>query len=97
MKRIAQTLNKEGAQYRGRKFTLQHIERVLKNRVYLGEYVSFKRDWKNARMRPESEWVRTSVPQILADPEQFVRIQQILAARQPGNVEGKSTQVVNSD
>lgn len=93
MKRIAQTLNKEGVQYRGRKFTSQHIERVLKNRVYLGEYISFKRDRKNARMRPESEWVRTCVPSILAAPEQFDRIQQSLAGRRLSNIESKSTQV----
>lgn len=80
IKRIMQRLNSDGELYHGRKWTAGQIERILKNCVYIGEHITFRRDSRKQRERPPSEWVRASIPAILSDLGQFDRVQARLAS-----------------
>lgn len=78
-KTIAMRLNQQGRWKRGRKWEKNHVARVLKNRVYLGEIV-FNRKIGCA-LRPESEWIVTPAHEAIMDAADFAEAQQLTARR----------------
>ncbi len=70
VKGIAAHLNERGLTMRGGIWRKTIINKILASRIYLGEYVFNRRDAKNQKNKPESEWVQISLPPIVS-PELF--------------------------
>lgn len=92
MKRIAEELNANGTLHRGTQWTIRHVEGVLKNSVYYGKLVTFRRNSRTGANNPPSKWVTTNVPPIL-DKAIFDDVQHNLAERKPPNTENRASQV----
>ena len=93
VKKIATYLNTKGVLRRGRKWTIGYLQMLLRSTTYIGKLVTFKYDSKKRRIRPESEWVTTTVPAII-DEELFEAVQRGLTDRAPNR--GSERNVPNS-
>lgn len=82
MKAIAVHLNEAGCLMRGKPWRIQKLHDVLSDPTYRGEYCYNMRDSQTGLMRPESEWIRYTVPAII-DDETFDAASRIRAARDP--------------
>ena len=68
---IAKVMNRDGFRRRkGAKWNQMEVLRVLENTTYIGKYVFGRFDSRNRVVRPESEWIVTSVP-VIVDEETF--------------------------
>ena len=85
VKEIAEHLNNRGITLRGKAWTKNRIHEVLANTVYIGEYYFNKRDAKNQRIKPQSEWVRLTVEPII-EAERFAGARCRCAARAPAKI-----------
>jgi len=88
-KKIASYLNENGHTRRGNIWRHQEVHVILRNRVYIGEYETFKRDTNKKRDRPKEEWVITQVPAIIGR-EEFDLAQEGMTSRNLGNWEARS-------
>ena len=84
MKRIAEELNTGGTLHRGVKWTVGHVEHVLSNSVYVGKYITFRRDSHNRCAHPKDRWITTNVEPLL-DEAEFDAVHKLLEARRPPN------------
>ncbi|PTQ78874.1 DNA invertase Pin-like site-specific DNA recombinase [Nitrosomonas oligotropha] len=91
-KQIAVHLNERGLTLRGAKWARNRVHEVLSNPTYQGEYIFNKRDGKNLKNKPATEWVRMAVDPII-DKSIFEAVQARKAARAPSVV---SPRIVNS-
>ena len=82
VKAIVNRLNAEGTSFRGKKFQISSIYRILTSRTYMGEHFYNKRFGKTGEEKPREEWIVSSVPAIIS-PEDFERIHASLAVRNP--------------
>ena len=92
VKGIAAYLNNRGFTMRGGKWRKTIISKIIASRIYLGEYVFNKRDSRNQRIKPESEWVTISLPPIV-DVDTYQRVEQRRFERDSSNTPPR---VVNS-
>jgi len=65
VKGIAAYLNNRGLTMRGGKWRKTLISKIIASRLYLGEYFFNKRDSRNQKTKPESEWIKVSLPPIV--------------------------------
>jgi len=91
-KQIAVRLNECGLTLRGKQWARNRIHEILSNPVYKGEFIFNKRDAKNQRNKPESEWVRMTVDSII-EQSIFEAVQARKASRAPSKI---SPRIVNS-
>lgn len=82
VKAIVNRLNGEGISFRGKKFQISNIHRILSSRTYTGVHIFNQRCAKTGDLKPQDEWVTSSVPAIIAQ-EDFEQVQASLAARNP--------------
>ena len=81
-KQIAVHLNERGFTQRGKQFARNRVHEILSNPTYQGEFIFNKRDAKNQKDKPESEWVRMAVEPII-EKSLFDAVQTHKAARAP--------------
>ncbi len=67
MKNIATHLNAQGIRMRGRRWSIQKINQLLRDKVYIGCFYFNRRDSKTGTIRPQSEWIPVEVPAIVPD------------------------------
>jgi DNA invertase Pin-like site-specific DNA recombinase/predicted DNA-binding protein len=82
VKAIASHLNKRGISRRGHSFGTSSIHEVLTSTSYIGRHYFNKRDSRNQKPRPPSEWIELAVPKIV-DEEIFNAAQALLRSRNP--------------
>ena len=83
-KEIGGYLTQKGLLFRGKPWTMQQVQKVISNTVYVGEYVANKWNHKAREAYPPSEWITCSVPSII-DAEVFEKVRLRREARQPAN------------
>ncbi len=82
IKAIVNRLNGEGIRFNGKQFHISSVHRMLSSRTYIGEHVFNQRCGKTGEIKPRDEWVISSVPPIVSQPE-FHQVQASLSARSP--------------
>ena len=87
VKEIAMHLNSKGIMQRGRQWTRQKIHEILSRTVYYGDLYFNVFDAKTKTTKPESEWVKVSVPAII-DKQTFDEVKERRDSRNPDKVEG---------
>ena len=88
-KRIATYLNQAGILRRGKKWRFQAVHTVLRNRTYIGDYITNKINSKTKTPRPVSEHIITAVPPII-EVALFEKVGMGLASRNIDKTESKS-------
>ena len=91
-KHIAVHLNERGFTLRGKQWARNRVHEILSNPTYHGEFIFNKRDAKNKKNKPESEWIRMAVEPII-EKSIFETVQARKAARAPAVIPPR---VVNS-
>jgi site-specific DNA recombinase len=91
-KHIAVHINERGFTLRGKQWARNRVHEILSNPTYHGEFIFNKRDAKNKKNKPESEWIRMAVEPII---EKFIfeTVQARKAARAPAVIPPR---VINS-
>ena len=84
IKGIEEHLNGNGITMRGTSWKRSIINKILCNRLYLGEYVFNRMETNNRKIKPESEWIQISVEPII-DQEIFSLTQRRRFERSPKN------------
>ncbi len=84
-KQIAVHLNERGLTLRGKQWARNRIHEILSNPAYKGELIFNKRDAKNQKNKPESEWVRMAVEPVI-EQSIFEAVQARKASRAPSIV-----------
>ncbi len=87
---IAEELNRRGITHRGSRWTRDSVLAVLADTTIAGRYYWGKRDSRNQRLRPESEWVLIPVEPIL-DEDTFARVAALREERDPVKHPGRSS------
>lgn len=82
IKAIVNRLNGEGIGFRGKKFQISSIHRILSRRTYIGEHIFNQRCVKTGTLKPKEEWVISAVPLIISS-EDFEQVQASLESRNP--------------
>lgn len=85
VKAIATHLNERGITRRGRRFSTGGVHDLLTSSTYVGRHHFNRRDSRNGRPRPPSQWIELSVPAII-DEESFNAVQGLLQSRNPKRV-----------
>jgi len=88
MKTLTTHLNDQGITMRGRPWRMQKIDAVLSNRVYMGEFYFNRHEWRTAKIKPLTEWIKVEVPAII-DEAAFDRVAARRHARQPSKTPGQ--------
>lgn len=91
-KQIAVHLNERGLTLRGAIWERNRIHEILSNPTYHGEFIFNKRDARNKKNKPESEWVRMAVDPII-EKSTFEVVQARKASRAPSVIPPR---IVNS-
>lgn len=87
---IMRALNHRGVKRRGKRWTKNTVNNLLKNWVYLG-YITFnKRNRAERSVRPVTDWIRTKSHAALVNEEDFMTVQRMLGARAPTEGGGNS-------
>ena len=82
VKAIVNRLNGERIGFRGKRFQISNVHRLLTSHTYIGEHVFNQRHAKSGTLKPREEWIVSAVPAIV-DREAFEQIQASLEARNP--------------
>jgi site-specific DNA recombinase len=82
VKAIASHLNERGFLRRGRRFSTGSIHDLLTSTTYYGSHYFNRRDSRNRKPRPPSEWVSFTVP-ALVEETTFNAAQALLQSRNP--------------
>ena len=85
IKAIATWLNERGILRRGRRFTTGGVHDILTSSTYHGLHHFNRKDSRNGRPRPPSEWVPLEVPAII-DEKMFNAAQALLQSRAPRRI-----------
>jgi DNA invertase Pin-like site-specific DNA recombinase len=91
-KQIAVHLNERGLTLRGKQWARNRVHEILSNSTYHGEFIFNKRDSKNQKNKPESEWIRMAVDPII-EKSTFEVVQARKASRAPSVIPPR---IVNS-
>lgn len=87
---IAIHLNSRGETRRGRPFDTGGVHHLLTSTTYVGRHPFNRRDSRNGRMRPPSEWIEVEVPAII-DQALFDSVQRHLKSRNSRRVPARVT------
>ncbi len=82
VKAIAEMLNAEGGMFRGKRFAISNVHRIMTSETYAGTHWFNRIEARTGRERPQSEWVAVPVPAIVSR-EAFDAVQTLLASRSP--------------
>jgi site-specific DNA recombinase len=82
VKAIASHLNQRGFLRRGRRFSTGGIHEILTSTTYHGRHYFNRRDSRNGRPRPPSEWIGFKVPALIEETT-FNAAQALLQSRNP--------------
>ncbi len=82
IKAIVNWLNGEGICFRGKKFQISSVHRILSSRTYIGEHIFNQRCAKTGALKPQEEWIVSSVPAIITT-EDFEEVHVSLESRNP--------------
>lgn len=85
---IAVALNGDGHTNHGRKWVKSSVIYLLKNQVYAGYTVFNRRKHHANKFEPEENWIRTKSHPEIIDEEMFMRIQELINGRAPGEALG---------
>jgi len=85
VKAIATHLNERGLARRGRRFSTGGVHDILTSSTYYGVHYFNRRDSRNGKPRPPSQWVELQVPAIV-DETTFTAVQALLQSRNPKRV-----------
>ncbi len=88
MKNITVHLNNQGITMRGKPWRIQKMDDVLSDRVYMGEFYFNRNEWRTAKIKPPTEWIKVDVPAII-DEKIFDRVAARRHARQPAKIPGQ--------
>ena len=88
MKTLTTHLNDQGYTVRGRPWRMQKVDDVLSNRVYMGEFYFNRHEWRTAKIKAPTEWIKVEVPAII-DEKTFDRVAARRHARQPSQMPGQ--------
>ena len=88
MKNVTVHLNSQGITMRGKPWRIQKTDDVLSDRVYMGEFYFNRNEWRTAKIKPPTEWIKVDVPAII-DEKTFNRVAARRHARQPAKVPGQ--------
>ena len=88
MKSLATYLNDHGLTLRGKPWRMQKVNDVLSDRVYMGEFYFNRHEWRIARIKPPSEWIKVDVPAIV-DEKTFDRVAARRHAQHPSRIPGQ--------
>ena len=88
MKNITVHLNNQGITMRGKPWRIQKMDDVLSDRVYMGEFHFNRNEWRTAKIKPLTEWIKVEVPAII-DEKTFDRVAARRHARQPAKIPGQ--------
>lgn len=83
IKQITQYLNDRRITMRDNPWRIQKVHDVLSDTVYIGQYIFNRLDPKSKSIKPESEWIRTTVPAIVEEAL-FAQVQALRESRAPG-------------
>jgi site-specific DNA recombinase len=83
-KAIAERLNHEGFQYRGKPWAKNRILDIIGDESYVGKYFFNKKDGKTNRLKPKEEWILIPVDPIL-DEVTWEKASKMKAARRPNS------------
>jgi site-specific DNA recombinase len=82
VKAIASYLNERGVSRRGRRFSTGGVHELLSSTTYYGVHYFNRRDSRNGKPRPPSQWVTLQVPAIIDEPT-FNAVRGLLQSRNP--------------
>ena len=82
IKQIASYLNERNIKHRGSVFHTSTVEIILKRTTYKGEHYYNKTDFRTKEERPQIQWIKVDVPQIIS-PEDFDAVQRKLQTSRP--------------
>lgn len=85
IKAIASYFNERGITRRGRRFSTGGVYDLLTSSTYHGLHYFNRRDSRNGKPRPPSQWVELRVPPII-DEQIFTAVQALLQSRNPKRV-----------
>jgi site-specific DNA recombinase len=85
VKAIAAALNAEGVRFRGKRFHISNVYRILTCPTYAGTHHFNRRSARTGEFKPREEWVSVAVP-ALVNAEEFAQVQAQLAARSPKRI-----------
>ena len=88
VKAIVTKLNAAGESFRGKKFMISNVHRILTNETYTGQHWFNVQDSRTGAVRPRAEWIGIEVPAIIAR-ETWEALQQQLADRAPRKTPGR--------
>ncbi len=88
MKTLTTYLNDHGYMMRGRPWRMQKVDDVLSDRVYMGEFYFNRHEWRTAKIKPLTEWIKVDVPAIIEE-QTFDRVAARRHARQPSQTPGQ--------
>jgi site-specific DNA recombinase len=83
IKSIVEYLNGRGyRQRRSKAFNINYVHLMLRNAAYVGDYCWNKTDSRTRQPKPESEWIKLTIPAVIS-PEVFDTVQQRLRRNNP--------------
>ncbi len=82
VKAIASYLNERGVSRRGMRFSTGGVHALLSSTTYYGVHYFNRRDSRNGKPRPPSQWVTLQVPAIIDEPT-FNAVRGLLQSRNP--------------
>ena len=82
IKAIVNRLNAEGFSFRGKRFHISNVHRILTNPTYAGTHYFNTSCARTGEAKDRSEWISVNVPAIISQDE-FDLVQASLAARSP--------------
>ncbi|WP_424446922.1 recombinase family protein [Paucimonas lemoignei] len=85
---IAVAMNDAGHTNHGRKWVKSSVIYMLKNQIYAGYTVFNRRRHHANKFEPEENWIRTKSHPEIIDEELFMRTQEIISGRAPGEALG---------
>jgi site-specific DNA recombinase len=85
VKAIATYLNERGITRRGRRFSTGNVHALLTSSTYYGVHHFNRKDSRNGKPRPPSQWVEFRVPPII-DEQTFTAVQALLQSRNPKRI-----------
>lgn len=85
VKAIATYFNERGITRRGRRFSTGNVHLILTSATYYGLHYFNRKDSRNGKPHPPSQWVEVQVPPIIGE-QTFTAVQALLQSRNPKRV-----------
>jgi site-specific DNA recombinase len=90
LKKITTHLDHKGQLKRNRKWTMEMVNKLLRDTIYIGKHTTFKKCSATGKIRKESEWITTKVSRIIDDLS-FELVGKGLSERSPSKGKNRVT------